>query len=227
MKQRTFFASLCVCLLMLSIASKPAQAMAQLTKIVVGCKNFLLAGASYVITPTSQFSVTAKDSLDRVVYSRENSVTPGRYAGFGAPFSGQPAPGPVRIVITLDGMTIADLSGDYPAAASCRMFNPRPDFSFTDGRLNVAEPWQPVAIYCFGDGTLSVLAPYNAGDRNWVEVVRLSQRELTNYPQKPPQNTLVKTNHGVQVYLLTSGELQVVAPTNDPKQNYSFILGGC
>jgi len=154
MKKRYLFAALAAFFLLINVSPRPAQAAVTLTQIAVGCKTFLVTGASFVVTPGSQFSVRVTDSLGRTVYSRDNNIQPGRYGGYGGPFQGQPAQGPVHVVVKLNYATIADLSADYPSLDSCGMFNSRLDFIFDDSRLNVADPWEPVAIYCYADGTL-------------------------------------------------------------------------
>ena len=227
MKKRFSFAALAAFFLLVSISPRPVQAAITLTKIAVGCRTFLVTGASYVVTPGSQFSVRATDVLGRTVYSRNNNILPGRYGGYGGPFQGQPAQGPVHVVVKLNNATIADLSADYPSLDSCGMFNFRPDFVFDDGRLNLADAWETVAIYCYADGTLSVLRPRYSGDLASPEVIRLTQRQLAQYPQKPAQNTLLQNKSGVQLYHLTSGELEIVATTKEPDKLYKFILGGC
>ena len=227
MKKRFSFAALAAFFLLLNVSPRSAQAAVTLTKIAVGCRTFLVTGASFVVTPGSQFSVRATDVLGRTVYSRDNNIQPGRYGGYGGPFQGQPAQGPVHVVVKLNYATIADLRADYPSPDSCGMFNSRPDFSFDDGRLNDVDTWQPVAIYCYADGTLSVLRPRYAGDLASPEVIRLTQRQLAQYPQKPAQNTVLQNNSGVQLYHLTSGELEIVATTREPGKLYKFIFGGC
>ena len=227
MKKRFLFAALSALFLLVNISPRPAQAAVALTRIAVGCRTFLVAGASYVVTPGSQFYVKVTDVLGRTVYLRDGNVLPGRYGGFGGPFKGQPAQGPLHVVIQLNHETIADLSADYPSLNSCGMFNFRPDFSFDDVRLNLADPWETVAIYCYADGTLSVLRPRYPGDLASPEVIRLTMRQLSQYPQKPAQNIVLRNKDGVQLYLLTSGELEVVATTKEPDKLYKFIWGGC
>lgn len=227
MKKRFSFAVVAALLLLVSVAPRPVQAAVTLTRMVVGCKTFLVTGASYIIANGSQFNVQVIDSLGRAVYSRDGNVLPGRYGGYGGPFQGQPAQGPVHALIRLNGEVIADLTAIYPSPDSCGMFNWRPDAMFDDSRLNLADPWETVAIYCYGDGTLSVLRPRYQGDLASPEVVHLTQRMLAHYPERPAQNILLQDKSGVQLYLLTSGELEVVATTKEPDKLYKFVLGGC
>jgi hypothetical protein len=234
MKKRLLFTALSALLLLVSVSPRPAQAAVELTRIVVGCRTFLVAG-HFALAPGVQFTVTVTDVLGKTVYSKyaivsnspDSKVHAGNYGGYGGPFTGQPAQGPIRVVIKADQDTIADLSADYPSLDSCGMFNWRPDASFVDGRLNLADPWESVAIYCYADGTLSVLRPRYPGDLASPEVIRLTQRQLSLYPQKPAQNILLRNKSDVQLYLLTSGELEIVATTREPDKLYKFILGGC
>src|SRR5258707_988481 len=102
MKKRLSLTTIALCLLLSGMAWQPAQAAGRMTRIVMGCRNFLVTGSTFVIRPTSQFTVEATDSQNNIVYKRIGNMPKGTYAGFSGLFGSQPVEGPVRVIIRLN-----------------------------------------------------------------------------------------------------------------------------
>src|SRR5215218_9024947 len=85
--KRIILAIFCLSILLIGMGGQPAYAAGRLTKMVVGCRNFLVTGNTFVITPTSQFSVLVTDSAGQTVYTRIGNMPVGRYGGFSGLFS--------------------------------------------------------------------------------------------------------------------------------------------
>jgi len=84
-----------------------------------------------------------------------------------------------------------------------------------DGRLNAtcADPVQTAALYCNVDAaSLQVDLLRNS---KGVFAFSITEQELDRFPTRPKVNTLIKQALGIQLWRLTTGELQFNTPHND------------
>jgi hypothetical protein len=95
---------------------------------------------------------------------------------------------------------------------------------FGDGRLNNFDYWETAAVYC-EDGGITVYG-IDANSKGYV-AFKVTKAELAKYPAKPATNILVKQAHGIQFYILSSGEYQINAATKEPGKDYVFRWTGC
>jgi hypothetical protein len=95
---------------------------------------------------------------------------------------------------------------------------------FWDGRLNDCDAGQTAAIYCEGDGSVTIYAIY-AG--TGYKAFSVSLDEIAQIPTYPQTNTLIKENMGARLYRLTSGWLQLNRVEDGTANDYRFIFADC
>jgi hypothetical protein len=142
------------------------------------------------------------------------------------------APGTLTYVVPTTGyysMGVANLgSSDGPIdlVASCSTGTPT-NISFNDGRINkyVADDNQTATIYCTKSGGVEIYGFYNG--KSYL-ALRVTKAEIAAVPEHPAQNTLIKEAHGIRLYRLAGGQLQVNAPPLEAgKGDYTFIWDHC
>jgi hypothetical protein len=109
-----------------------------------------------------------------------------------------------------------------PATSTVSVFRP---FNPGDDRVN-REAWASVAVYCRPYG-IHVYAIN--GESKGVLALVVTPEEIAAVDNPPAQNTLIASNAGIELWRLTSGELQVTAPGQAPEtaKLYTYVWAGC
>lgn len=97
---------------------------------------------------------------------------------------------------------------------------------YDDGRLNNNDALETAAVYCTENGGLVIYGPPPPSSL-WHIVLTVTTAELDSVPTHPDIDILIKSGGGVNLYRLTSGELQINAPGVDAKGDYVFIFKDC
>lgn len=131
------------------------------------------------------------------------------------------------IVITVSMVSTVGQSATSRAAFNCSTgaIVPIPGggatCTFTDGRVNcrAEDGAQTAAIYCTGDGGVTIWAVTNGVGKFAFTVTK---DEIAKVPANPDKNTLIKKVGAIALYRLHGGKLQINAPNG-----YVFIWDGC
>jgi hypothetical protein len=123
-----------------------------------------------------------------------------------------------------DGIGDACETAPRPATTAPRP-RPGPPFNPGDDRLNRV-PWASVAIRCEG----AEVHIYAINSQSQGELVLIATaEEIAAVSATPDVNTLIDSTGAIQLWRLTTGELQVNAPglEPEPEKIYVFIWAGC
>lgn len=92
-------------------------------------------------------------------------------------------------------------------------------FQFTDNRLNRFDTAAPIAVYPVDIDDESGLNIYGIDSNSDGEfLLQVTPDEIANVDDMPAENTLIDASNGVQVWRLSSGEFQILAPQYNGKQ---------
>jgi hypothetical protein len=103
----------------------------------------------------------------------------------------------------------------------------RPQFcDFKDDRINTNDGAATATIYCLADGGVAIW------DINLMSqgelALTVSPDQISAVPTLPAENTFIAGEGGIDLYRLTSGQLQVIAPPNySTEPVYVFAWDGC
>jgi hypothetical protein len=94
----------------------------------------------------------------------------------------------------------------------------------SDGRINPLWGDHFAAIYVDDDAGNPALRIYRVGDHNegWLALAL----DLEDFPTDVEENTLVASQNGVAVYVLTTGEIQVTLGPDETGKVYIIIMNG-
>jgi len=127
---------------------------------------------------------------------------------------------PIVVETTFDPVGLVPSCGATPATAV-----PLASTMTNDGRQNALDlyPYQTATVYCREDGTVDIygIDPETA-EGNLALRVNADSIADSGIPQESNMLLDESSNGTIQLYRLTSGELQVMAP-----DDYIFIWDGC
>jgi hypothetical protein len=184
-----------------------------------------VTGAPIVVTPPGFWTATVTDGNGTTLFTGSLTFV-GPAAGANGLYTVQPAKNPIRVVIVIDGTTIANASGDNPcrppSGSGALFFDPG------DDRIN-REPGQPSALYCRNRGDVHVYE-VNPDDSKGKLAMIVTKAEIDAViNSKPAANTLVKQSAGGKIkvyYLPATNELAFFQPEARSGKIYTFVWKG-
>jgi hypothetical protein len=124
------------------------------------------------------------------------------------------------------GLALGGLPGEAGTVETAYACNP---CDCPEDRRNNCQGIEYYAIYAreAANGTCSIEAYRFNADGMGTRVFRVSARQLSQVPEFPARNTLIRENEGVALYRLTTGEYQVNAGPDSNNKVYVLIFEGC
>lgn len=191
-------------------------------------------GSTHTQFVTSQFQVSAGNVITLTL--RPSKTVIGVIAlirgpnGFQSPLFGGPTATSAQgsIVAPISGLydggfiinqQLLDLTMHWTITIGTDCDNGVTQLTFTDGRVNSHDGQETAAVYCNENGGVDV---WTVIDSVGYFAFTATRTDLARVPEKPRQNTLIKSSLGVALYRLTSGELQI-----NSANDYVFIWDGC